>query len=114
MADAPLFLDHEQVDIRIDEDEAPTCPRNSHQPPAGLMPPGRRADVLNRRPLSTDDALWDARDVAEYFRASRSWVYHQAEAGLLPYVRVGGLLRFDPKTIRAFAVDSHGRLSKKR
>ncbi len=50
-----------------------------------------------------DESLWDARDVARYFRASRSWVYHQAEAGLLPHLRVGGLLRFDPKAVRAFA-----------
>ncbi len=25
-----------------------------------------------------DESLWDARDVARYFRASCSWVYHQA------------------------------------
>jgi antitoxin HigA-1 len=34
---------------------------------------------------------------------SRSWVYHRAEAGLLPHLRVGGLLRFDPDVVRAFA-----------
>lgn len=50
-----------------------------------------------------NDGLWDAKDVARFFRASRSWVYHQAEAGVLPYVRVVGLLRFDPAQIRAFA-----------
>jgi hypothetical protein len=50
-----------------------------------------------------DDTLWDARDVARYFRASRSWVYNQAESGLLPYMRIGGFLRFDPKAIREFA-----------
>ncbi len=50
--------------------------------------------------------LWDARDVARYFRASRSWVYHRAEAGLLPCVRIGGLLRFHPDAIRAVTVDA--------
>ena len=49
------------------------------------------------------DTLWDARDVAQYLKVSRSWVYHQAEAGLLPCLRLGGLLRFDPATIRSFA-----------
>jgi hypothetical protein len=49
------------------------------------------------------EALWDANDVARYFRASRSWVYQQAEAGLLPCVRAGGLLRFEPGAMRAFA-----------
>jgi hypothetical protein len=44
--------------------------------------------------------LWDARDVALYIKASRSWVYHQAEAGQLPCMRIGGLLRFDPEVIK--------------
>jgi excisionase family DNA binding protein len=47
--------------------------------------------------------LWTAVDVANYLRASRSWVYHRAESGLLPCLRVGGLLRFDPEVIRAYA-----------
>jgi excisionase family DNA binding protein len=42
-------------------------------------------------------------DVASYLKVSRSWVYHRAEAGLLPHLRVGGLLRFDPEVVRAFA-----------
>ncbi len=50
------------------------------------------------------EALWDANDVARYLKVSRSWVYQRAEAGLLPYVRVGGLLRFDPESIRAFVL----------
>lgn len=49
------------------------------------------------------DALWDANDVAAYLKVSRSWVYHRAEAGQLPCVRVGGLLRFDPAAVRAAA-----------
>jgi excisionase family DNA binding protein len=49
------------------------------------------------------DRLWDANDVAAYLKVSRSWVYHRAEAGQLPCVRVGGLLRFDPAAIRAAA-----------
>ena len=48
-------------------------------------------------------ALWTADDVAAYLQASRSWVYQQAEAGRLPYVKVIGLLRFEPGAIRAFA-----------
>jgi excisionase family DNA binding protein len=54
-------------------------------------------------PASARDGLWDANDVAGYLKVSRSWVYHRAEAGQLPCVRVGGLLRFDPAAIRASA-----------
>jgi hypothetical protein len=49
------------------------------------------------------DSLWDAHDVAAFLKASRSWVYQRAEAGTLPCLRIGGLLRFDPDAIRAFA-----------
>ena len=49
------------------------------------------------------DALWDARDVARYLKASRSWVYQKAEAGLLPSLRIGGLLRFEPEVVRAWS-----------
>ena len=38
--------------------------------------------------------LWDVRDVAQYLKASVSWVYKAAERRELPCIRVGGLLRF--------------------
>ena len=47
--------------------------------------------------------MWDANDVARYLKVSRSWVYHRAEAGLLPCLRIGGLVRFDAATVRSFA-----------
>jgi excisionase family DNA binding protein len=62
-------------------------------------------------PIPNHDRLWDANDVAGYLKVSRSWVYHRAEAGQLPCVRVGGLLRFDPAAIRGAA---RGEVSAKR
>jgi excisionase family DNA binding protein len=47
-------------------------------------------------------SLWTVAEVAAYLRVSRSWVYHRAAAGLLPCMRVGALVRFDPETIRAY------------
>jgi excisionase family DNA binding protein len=49
------------------------------------------------------EVLWTAEDVAAYLKASRSWVYQKAEAGVLPSLRVCGLLRFEPATVRQFA-----------
>jgi excisionase family DNA binding protein len=49
------------------------------------------------------DELWDANGVARYLKVSRSWVYQKAEVGDLPCLRVGGLIRFDPAAVRAFA-----------
>jgi excisionase family DNA binding protein len=54
------------------------------------------------------ETLWDARDVATYLKVSRSWVYQKAEAGLLPYLKVGGLVRFVPEQVRQFVLGSGG------
>ncbi len=48
------------------------------------------------------EPLWDAKQASEFMRVSRSWVYQRAEAGLLPHIRIGGLVRFEPATLRAF------------
>jgi excisionase family DNA binding protein len=53
-----------------------------------------------------DESLWTATDVALYLKVSRSWVYHRAESGELPYVRVGGLIRFQPSAIRTYMEQS--------
>ena len=53
--------------------------------------------------------LWDAQDVARYLKVSRSWVYQRAEAGQLACVRVGGLLRFRPDSVRAIASEGASR-----
>ena len=47
--------------------------------------------------------LWTTKEVAAFLRVSRSWVYHQAEAGLIPCLRVGSLLRYEPDAVRQFA-----------
>lgn len=52
---------------------------------------------------NSSDRLWDANDVARFLKVSRSWVYHRAESGELPYLKIGALLRFDPQAIHAFA-----------
>ena len=52
--------------------------------------------------------LWTAKDVATYLRASRSWVYKAAEAGDLPCIRVGAMLRFSPAAVKAFIEGASG------
>jgi len=66
---------------------------------------------------SRPEPLWTAHDVARFLQASVSWVYHRAEAGDLPCVHIGGLLRFDPAAIRALGrteKPSAGRVVKSR
>jgi len=52
---------------------------------------------------SSPEPLWKVQDVVRFLNASRSWVYQKAEAGALPCLRLGGLLRFEPEAIRAWA-----------
>jgi len=54
-------------------------------------------------PAVPAEPLWDAKEVAAFLKTSRSWVYLHAEAGALPSVRIGGLRRFIPDAIRAYA-----------
>jgi excisionase family DNA binding protein len=48
------------------------------------------------------EQLWTTTEVADYLRVSRSWVYTQAEAGRLPCLHVGGLLRFEPSAVEGW------------
>lgn len=49
------------------------------------------------------EPLWTSKEVSGFLRLSRSWVYLHAEAGDLPCLRFGGVVRFDPAAIRAYA-----------
>lgn len=48
------------------------------------------------------EPLWTPDDVADFLKVSRSWVYQQAERGVLPCLRFCRRLRFDPRAIRRF------------
>lgn len=69
---------------------------------------GRPMRPAEPKPLLSEleaerQGLWTMKEVAAFLRVSRSWVYHQAEGGLIPCLRVGSLLRYDPEAIRRFA-----------
>ena len=44
--------------------------------------------------------LWDAREAAGFLKVSRSWIYARVERDEMPYIRVGGLIRFVPSQLR--------------
>ena len=56
-----------------------------------------------RLPSLPFERLWTVKNVAEFLQCSRDFVYEHAEDGTLPCRRIGGLLRFDPDTIRRWA-----------
>lgn len=49
------------------------------------------------------DALWDANDVARFFKVSRSWVYLRIANNEIPFTRKFGVVRFEAEKIRAWA-----------
>jgi excisionase family DNA binding protein len=58
-------------------------------------------NTIDAADVSVENGLWTVAEVAAFLKVSRSWVYHRLESGLLPHIRVGGLVRFDPSAIRA-------------
>lgn len=63
--------------------------------------PRQLAEIVHSELERLSGGLWDAQDVARFLGVHRNWVYLQAEAGSLPCVRIGGLVRFEPEIIRA-------------
>jgi excisionase family DNA binding protein len=89
------------VDPTVDEDAPTTLYWRPAREPAGR--PTSSVPPRAAQPQANPEAMWDARDVAAFLRVSRSWVYHRAEEGTLPCVRVGGLLRFHAQRIKDLA-----------
>ena len=80
-----------QLVYNANEDGSPRGPR------AAGYPGGKDMD---RPYAAAPDPLWTAADVARFLNASQSYVYKAAEAGRLPCIRIGSMLRFDPARIR--------------
>jgi excisionase family DNA binding protein len=73
---------------------------------AALLPRNNmQKNSTSNDPKSTNnqDPLMTARDVAAYFKVSKSWVYQHAASGRIPSRKIGGLLRFIPSEIREWA-----------
>lgn len=47
-----------------------------------------------------DDALWKVPDVADFLNVSQQTIRRRIKAGAIPYLRVGGLIRFVPSDVR--------------
>ncbi len=54
--------------------------------------------------------LWNVNDLARFFRTSPDAIYKMVERGLVPHIRLGRTLRFDPDAIRRW-LDEHSRPS---
>ena len=48
------------------------------------------------------ERLITVKELMRLLGVSRSWVYDAAARGIIPSIRVGAMLRFDPRAIRAW------------
>jgi excisionase family DNA binding protein len=61
------------------------------------------SSIEQRMPVvSAERALRDVSWLAKQLSVSKSWVYQACASGVIPCIRIGALLRFDPATIRAW------------
>ena len=49
------------------------------------------------------ERLWTVAQAANYLHCSVSWVYRAVEKGEMPHLKLGGLVRFVPRDVRAHA-----------
>jgi excisionase family DNA binding protein len=68
---------------------------------ADFASPGA-AGVPASVPVPTDDRLWGPAQAATFLGMSESWVYTAARSGVLPAIRLGRAVRFDPGALRAW------------
>lgn len=88
-----------RLQLVLQPTEPTTTPlHGTHQ---GALKPKLPAAPTRTKPRPPD-ALWDARAVAEFLGASASYVYKKVQAGKIPYVRIGWMVRFSPDAIRAW------------
>ncbi len=53
-----------------------------------------RLNERKRRVEQMDNGFLTINDVADKLRVSPSWIYKKCKAGIMPHVRIGGMLRF--------------------
>ena len=65
------------------------------------------SDDVKTSSRETDSELWTTERVAKYLHVSLKTVFNLRKKGL-PYVQLGGAVRFVPKEIRDYLVKSRG------
>jgi len=53
--------------------------------------------------MNDAESQWKVKEAAKFLSCSTSWIYKAAAKGLIPCIRIGAMLRFDPEQLRAFA-----------
>jgi excisionase family DNA binding protein len=80
---------------------------NSLENPSALVNPSVDESAKNQNPPVSDDRLWTTEQVGKYLHVSLKTVFNLRKKGL-PYVQLGGAVRFLPQEIKDYLVTNRG------
>jgi len=55
--------------------------------------------LINIRKAEVEDIIFDVQGLAEYLKVSTKWIYERTHLKEIPYLKIGGQLRFRKKDI---------------
>ena len=74
---------------------------------SALVNPSVDESSKNQNPPASDDQLWTTEQVGKYLHVSLKTVFNLRKKGL-PYVQLGGAVRFLPQEIKDYLVTNRG------
>jgi excisionase family DNA binding protein len=80
---------------------------NTLENTSALVNPSVDESAKNRNLTTSDDQLWTTEQVGKYLHVSLKTVFNLRKKGL-PYVQLGGAVRFLPQEIKDYLVTNRG------
>ena len=80
---------------------------NTLENTSALVNPSVHEIAKNQNPPASDDQLWTTEQVGKYLHVSLKTVFNLRKKGL-PYVQLGGAVRFLPQEIKDYLVTNRG------
>ena len=74
---------------------------------SALVNPSVDESAKNQNPPALDDRLWTTEQVGKYLHVSLKTVFNLRKKGL-PYIQLGGAVRFLPQEIKDYLVTNRG------
>ncbi len=80
---------------------------NTLENTSALVNPAVDESAKHQNPPASDDQLWTTEQVGKYLHVSLKTVFNLRKKGL-PYVQLGGAVRFLPQEIKDYLVTNRG------
>jgi len=63
--------------------------------------------ALNKQKQSPDDSMLNVKDLCDYLRVSKSWIYSRTRVNGIPFYKIDGQILFRKADIDKFLQDYH-------